>query len=328
MKYILLSDIHANRVALDAVLKRAVSILVNDPDHGVIFLGDLVGYGSMEGALECIQWLRSQTDLSWIPGNHDEWMMHPVGKIHDSALLSLRVQRAYLSQPEHKKDFVWFEEQVTQAITQRPTLLFKEEHFLLCCTHASLVEGSERGSYLYPWISARVENELLRLANKYPGQSICLCYGHTHFPVLAGLYGSSIRFQTIRYGVPVTLPNTQTVINPGSIGQPRDGDPRASFAILDAEARTVTFHRVEYDVEELARQLEADGHFGSRFHRLSWDERDQLKKRTGRLIDPKAAYRELIQRLYGEIIDANLSNYRGVYRKMEGGLKSVNEYDG
>ncbi len=351
MKYILLSDIHANDIALHAVLAYAENMLKSQGEYRYLFLGDAVGYGTTIGALNCIRWLRSHPDVIWIPGNHDEWIAGRSNlSFQGSAVLSLLIQKTYLSRPENKDDFLWFQTQIISAIEERPALMLEDDGLISHFTHASVKDGAERVDYLYPWNRTLIKWNLFSLRQKYPDRPVCLFFGHTHYPLLACLKDDIPVYSSIYYGKPIPLCDGMVAVNPGSVGQPRDGDPRSSFAVLDTKACTITFHRVQYDVEEMVMQLEADGNFESRMHTLSWGERDaiidELKRRKKKLdtselrllsqeqretkakqenkiINAQETYKELISRIRAGNRDANLSLYNGIYRKVDGGLEVV-----
>lgn len=190
------------------------------------------------------------------------------------------------------------------------------------------MEGGERSGYLYPWKPSLIKWDLLRLREKYLDELVCLFYGHTHYPLLSCLQDDQLIYGSIRYGVPIPLCNGLIAVNPGSVGQPRDGDPRSAFVILDTQSRTLTFYRVEYDVDAIVRQLESDGNFNSRsrLYPLSWEERDAILEemnRRGKKETPKDIYAELTGRVRAGNKDSNLSLYQGVYRKVEGGIMTV-----
>jgi diadenosine tetraphosphatase ApaH/serine/threonine PP2A family protein phosphatase len=328
MKYILISDIHANDIALNAVTQ-FVENLGDQSEMRYLFLGDLVGYGTMAGAWNCIRWLRSRSNVDWLPGNHDEWIVNQNdGSFRASALLSLLAQRTYLMQPDRRDDFSWFEKEVHDLIKKQPTFVSQVDGLTFCLTHGTVVDGGERSGYLYPWKPSLIKWDLLRLREKYPTELVSLFFGHTHYPLLSCLQGDQLVYGSIRYGEPIPLCDGMIAVNPGSVGQPRDGDPRSAFAILDTQARTIAFHRVNYDVEAIIRQLESDGNFNSRsrLYPLSWDERDAIlkeMKRRGKDETPNEIYAELISSVRAGNKDCNLSLYQGVYRKVAGGLEAL-----
>jgi len=351
MKYVLFSDIHANDIALYKVVAYVENLLKDQGEYRYLFLGDLVGYGTTTGALKCIRWLRSHSDIDWIPGNHDEWMAHQGNlSFQGSAVISLMIQKAFLSHPEYQDDLSWFQRQVISIIEKQPILSFEQDGLALYFAHACVENGLERVPYLYPWIKSRIKLNSLELRKKSPQKHISLFLGHTHYPMLACLQDKMPVYASIYYGQPISLCGGVVIANPGSVGQPRDGDPRSSFAVLDTEKRTITFHRVEYNIKEMEMGLEADGHFGSSFHVLTWEERDavmdELKrtkkkidtaelrllsreqqgakaKQESKIINAQETYEELITRLWAGNNDANLSLYRGIYRKVEGGLEAI-----
>jgi diadenosine tetraphosphatase ApaH/serine/threonine PP2A family protein phosphatase len=138
-----------------------------------------------------------------------------------------------------------------------------------CFVHAHLIEhyGKTQQSYLFPW-----KHELLGLALRILQQdAYCqnrvteapdqvsgryLCYGHTHIPTLCSLIHTEqvshgVQLRSIYYNTIQPLGSGMVAVNPGSVGQPGDGDPRASYAILDTTACTIEFRRVAYDVERV-----------------------------------------------------------------------------
>ena len=84
------------------------------------------------------------------------------------------------------------------------------------------------------------------------------CAGHTHVPSLFRARSQGPQLGRIQYDAPYPLP-PRAFLNPGSVGQPRDGDPRAAYAVLDLAAGTVTFHRSTYRVEETQRRIRERG---------------------------------------------------------------------
>lgn len=229
MKVLLISDIHANLVALEAVLEDAA----DEPYEAIWCLGDLVGYGPRPN--ECIETLRHQPKpLVCIAGNHD-W----------AALGRIPLEEF---NPDARRACEWTKSRLTHE-NRNYLASLPEAHlegtFLL-------VHGSPRQPIweyiLYPGLAA---------AN-FPHFHTPFCLvGHTHIPII--FEEASIPEETIALAPsldgPVSLAEGRFIVNPGSVGQPRDGDPRASYALLDPEAREICFRRVPYPVERTQEDM-------------------------------------------------------------------------
>jgi diadenosine tetraphosphatase ApaH/serine/threonine PP2A family protein phosphatase len=229
MRYLILSDIHSNLLALEAVLEDAPSGLP------VWCLGDIVGYGPYPN--ECIQRVRG-LEAACVVGNHD-WAA--MGKL-DVRDFNLDAQRSVL----------WTQRQLT------PASLEYLEHLPLRLIEGAftLVHGSPREPIweyiLYP-STARANFEHLSTDH-------CLV-GHTHVPVAFRRVedGQAVETEHLVEGTPLSLERGRLICNPGSVGQPRDGDPRASYAILDLEAATLECRRVTYDIATVQERMERFG---------------------------------------------------------------------
>jgi len=221
MRVAILSDIHANLAALEAVLADARLQGVDSPPW---VLGDIVGYGPDPD--EVIEALRASDALA-VAGNHD---LAAVGALPLAEFNALAAAAAAWTAGVLKPD--------SQKYLQ--ALPLKIEKAATC----TLVHGSPRNpewEYL-THIDGLVEN----LAHfDTPG---CL-YGHTHVPVLVLFDGAEPRVIEYKPGTPLRCDADRFYLNPGSVGQPRDGDRRASYALLDLQAREVEFRRVDYKVE-------------------------------------------------------------------------------
>jgi diadenosine tetraphosphatase ApaH/serine/threonine PP2A family protein phosphatase len=322
MRYVVISDIHANYTALEAV-ERVVHRLKQDGRPTQYrFLGDLVGYGPRADALACIRWLHFDSRIGdrWIPGNHDEWIVRQHDPaFSDRAKVTLTAQRAFLQRPENQYDWAWFQSQVTQALGYEQAeerSLFMENHaaagngrVAISYVHASAMPATRRTSYLYPWKRATLQSDLawLRHQDFVPADAptVCLLCGHSHMPVFARVDQEGFHLMSIKYGKPLPLEGGEVLINPGSVGQPRDGDPRASFAIIDSEAATVEFRRVPYDIPAVVGKLRAD------------------KNEIG--------HHEVYEQLIHILQDGHMRGgryflqYREVYRPPDWDLKAVND---
>ncbi len=229
MRVLIVSDIHANLIALEAVLEDA------KPFDAIWCLGDIVGYGPDPN--DCVTVLR-QHDLDCLAGNHD-WAA--LGK------LNLATFNA-----DARAAVTWTQEMLQPAtrkyLESLPSLL---EHDSFTLAH-----GSPRQpvwEYILDPLVATVN--FLHFDNQF-----CLV-GHTHTPTVFEqvALGSSCRVHFPRYGEPTPLGEARLIINPGSVGQPRDSDPRAAYAILDLEARTWEHRRVEYPIEETQNRMRQQG---------------------------------------------------------------------
>jgi predicted phosphodiesterase len=223
MRCLVISDIHANLAAFDAVLADA-------GEFDLIWcLGDMVGYGPDPN--ECIERLREFPHLC-IAGNHD-WAV--LGRLSLGDF-----------NPDAQRASLWTQQQLTpdnQAYLESlPVSLVEEENF-------TLVHGSPRQPIweyiLYPSVA---KPNFAHFDTHY-------CFvGHTHAPVIFRYQQSenetdSCESIQVAYANPVSLGNDRLIINPGSVGQPRDGDARASYAILDTDNLTLEYRRVYYPMD-------------------------------------------------------------------------------
>ncbi len=221
MRYVIIADIHANLTAFQAVL--------DDIERGggveeVWCLGDVVGYGP--DPHQCIERLR-QCNHVCVAGNHD-WAA--IGKIDTSefnpdAAIACRWTAQQLS-PED-----------VEYLENLPLVIYKEDF--------TLVHGSPREpiwEYLIS-ISSATQNF------SYFQSQFCLV-GHSHVPLVFRYSETGdCSFSQLLTNVGLVLGKSRLIINPGGVGQPRDGDSRASYAIYDSETRLVKLYRVAYDID-------------------------------------------------------------------------------
>jgi predicted phosphodiesterase len=230
MTVLVLSDIHGNLEALDAVLSHARGF------DALWFLGDAVGYGPDPNA--CVERLITLEPAIWLAGNHD-WAA--LDKLDASGF-----------NPDAKRAVDWARDTLDDTVRDR--LLQAEPRVDLPKQQLTLVHGSPRHPIWEYILDASTAME-----NFGHFESRTCFFGHTHVPVVyeEGVDG------TLRHLVdsdePRPLGRTRSLVNPGSVGQPRDGDPRASYAVYDPDARTVTFHRVPYDIASVQEKILAAG---------------------------------------------------------------------
>ena len=230
MRYLLLSDIHSNDEALAAVLAAARRRRF---DH-VVVLGDFVGYGADPNAvLDRLRRLRKP--MTVIRGNHDKFVCGlDDGRLFNPvAFLAARWTAETLS--PRNMEFL-------TALPQGP--LEVEGGFEIC--HGS---PRDEDAYIFSDRDAFVNFQGLR-------SRVCF-FGHSHIPSIFTLEPHGIR-------VEIAGPERETrrledghryLINPGSVGQPRDRNPDAAFAVYDSRTRVVSFERVPYDVEGARRKI-------------------------------------------------------------------------
>jgi predicted phosphodiesterase len=234
MRYLVLSDIHANMEALEPVL--AVSSEV--PYDRLLVLGDLVGYGADPNAV--VARIRALSPYAVIRGNHDK-----VGSGVESAEGFNAVARSAIR---------WTFDALTadnrQWLAALPAGPLRVDDFVTICHGTPYDEDA----YVFDDLDAL---RALHAAD----QSLCL-FGHTHVQLGYALHGDQFTLTTLTDTRPLTVsiaPNSKHLINPGSVGQPRDGDPRAGYARVDTERREVTIYRTPYPVEKAQARILAEG---------------------------------------------------------------------
>ncbi len=233
--YLLLSDIHANFEALNAVLEADGAL--PSPD-AVLVLGDLVGYGP--DPVEVISRIRSMAQpVVILRGNHDRVAagIDPGHDFNDTARAAARWSRERLSQ----EDQAWL-----AMLPKGPLTL----------------EGGEMAAHGSPLDEDQYLHTAgpIRLVFDVVPASMIFC-GHTHLPLAAVLEDGRCTTQALRRPKEelTRRPGQRLLFNPGSVGQPRDGDPRAAFARYDSESGRITFFRVAYDYRPTMRKMKDAG---------------------------------------------------------------------
>jgi diadenosine tetraphosphatase ApaH/serine/threonine PP2A family protein phosphatase len=230
MRILVLADIHANLAALDAVLADAKL-------HGVMdriwVLGDTIGYGPQPD--ECLDRMR-QAGALVVAGNHEKAAIGEldVSIFNPYAAEALTWTAGRLSTPSK------------QYIRGLPVRL--EDHGV------TLVHASPRDP-MWEYIMGRGQ----ALENLRAFSTKGWAAGHTHVPVWLSLDKKRPAGGVAADGSTAQVGASRFYFNPGSVGQPRDGDPRASYAVFNTEERSVAFHRIEYDVEVTQKLMSAAG---------------------------------------------------------------------
>ena len=226
---LIISDVHANAVALEAVLDDA-----SDQFDAVWCLGDLVGYGPAPN--HCVARIKALPGMVCLLGNHDKAALGDV-------------------------DLDIFNPDASEALLWTQRILTSESRSFLGClpsmvqqTDITLAHGSPRDP-VWEYI---VDNYIAFHNFSYFNTSLCLV-GHSHLPLIFSLDGGGCSRYIPSHGETIALRDMRYILNPGSIGQPRDRCPMASYAFLDLEASTWEFRRVPYDVVETQRCMEDHG---------------------------------------------------------------------
>jgi diadenosine tetraphosphatase ApaH/serine/threonine PP2A family protein phosphatase len=219
----LLSDIHANWIALEAVLS---DLAAQDGVEDVICLGDVVGYGPEPD--RCLEHVRSSGWLTLV-GNHDRACTDPtvLGWFNADAAAAVRWTITQLN----SEQLDWL-----RALPERGER-----------AGSQLVHASPRDP-VYEYI---LDSETAEANLRLIGDGLCF-HGHTHVPGVFHVEHGELTHSYLHGCVPVAGP---ALVNPGSVGQPRDGDPDASYGLWDPEASSFEFRRVPYDREVVKRAI-------------------------------------------------------------------------
>jgi len=229
MRYIVVSDIHGNFPALQMVLADA------QPFDAVLCLGDIVGYGPNPN--ECVERLQDFS-LTCIAGNHD-W--GAIGRVD-----------LHIFNSDARQALFWTQHELTPEnrnfISDLPMTIRIEDILL--------AHGSPRDPIWEYLVDARAARENFTMHDFH----IALV-GHTHLPLALAWDEDLNQAQVLLpdWDVPLDLTEQRLIINPGSVGQPRDGNPHASYAILDTDAMTWEPRRVAYAVEITQERMRARG---------------------------------------------------------------------
>lgn len=232
MRVAIVSDIHSNTVALETVLA------VLDYSFDQLWnLGDTIGYGPRPN--ECMNLIKPLSDVL-IAGNHDLACIGKVDLVDFNAdARTANIWNGRQLDPQHRA-----------LLEQLPPLHEVDERFYVA-------HGSPREP-VWEYLLSRAQAE-----ENFPVFTQQVCFiGHSHIPLVFAQRPDGICEdpQLARDGAVIELrPGWRYFINPGSVGQPRDQDPRAAYALLDTDANTVTFHRVEYDISSTQRQMRDAG---------------------------------------------------------------------
>jgi diadenosine tetraphosphatase ApaH/serine/threonine PP2A family protein phosphatase len=230
VRYAILGDIHGNTDALETVLADIDQQRIDK----IICLGDIVGYGAEPAA--CLERIRG-LGCDCIAGNHDWAAIERI---------SIDFFNAYA-----KAAALWTRAQLNddqRAWLAGLPLTRSYEHF--CIAHGTFHQP-EAFNYIQTVFDAQLSFEALRLMGGKIG-----FLGHSHVPV--GFFDSDPITYTLDGEIPVDVGHA-VIINAGSVGQPRDENPKASYAIFDSESRVTNIRRLDYDIDAAATKIRRAG---------------------------------------------------------------------
>jgi predicted phosphodiesterase len=231
MRYLVISDLHANLEALDSVLRASAA----QKYEGVLILGDLVGYGADPNAV--VERIRGLKPAGIVRGNHDK--------------VAASLDDADDFNPMARSAATW----TRQALTKETAAYL---HTLpagpqIVDDVIEISHGSPLDEDLY--VVADLDAIHSLGASRRP---VCL-FGHTHAALCAKLDSRKRLEIEAPHGHPefeiALKDDMKYLINPGSVGQPRDGDSRAAYAIADVDRKTVTLYRVAYPIEVTQKKI-------------------------------------------------------------------------
>jgi diadenosine tetraphosphatase ApaH/serine/threonine PP2A family protein phosphatase len=229
MRIAILSDIHANLHALEATLAATADERVD----AVWCLGDTVGYGPRPN--ECCAAVQAAAELS-LAGNHDLAVIGsiPVDEFNGEAAAAVRWTRAELGE-----DGRAFLATLEPSATRPGVELF----------HGSPLDP------VWDYVLSEASAYLSFRATRSP----LVLVGHSHVALALSYDGGMLAGGLATDGAEIDLASARWLLNPGSVGQPRGGDPRASWLLIDEEAGRATFRRVDYPVHETQSEIRACG---------------------------------------------------------------------
>lgn len=231
MRVAVLSDIHSNIEAFQVVVSD-----LEDRTDSILNLGDLVGYNASPN--ECVE-LARDIGMYSIQGNHDQ------------AACDLSLAKSFNIFAQ--KAILW-----TRSVLSKNNMLSLYSLPVNCrFTYALACHGSPENTHSYIDLPFQARATLKKMKKGFWGKSKICLFGHTH---KRKIWHMDVRGKVAPVEIPldgvIKLNNEDFyLLNPGSVGQPRNGDPRSSYFIFDTEDRTVKFRLVEYDVSSTIKKI-------------------------------------------------------------------------
>ncbi|MEO0288747.1 MAG: metallophosphoesterase family protein [candidate division WOR-3 bacterium] len=226
MKFLIFSDIHSNYDALESVIDFAGKNYQPFPE--VICLGDIIGYGAQPN--ECLEKVFSLTDKVLL-GNHE------CGVIGKTNIRFFNYSA--------KESILWTKKVIKKDLFEK----IKKLDYTLSLQDFKFSHSNLQNPSYWNYITSIYEAEDEFYYEKFK----LLFIGHTHIPVVYKKVFDDVKMiqnETIKIE-----DNSRYIINVGSVGQPRDGDNRASFVVFDKDDMVINFHRVEYDIESAMKKI-------------------------------------------------------------------------
>jgi predicted phosphodiesterase len=244
MRYLVLTDIHANLEALDVCLVDARARTFDQ----VLVLGDLIGYGADPNAV--IDRVRALNPVALVRGNHDKVSSGLESADGFNAIARAAAEWTSTELTEDNRRWI-------ARLPHGPVIV--DADIEIC--HGSPVDEDE-------YIFGQVEARSAFTASTRP---ICL-FGHTHYPAVFEYAKGTLEGTRVAMGLAPELhllPGVKYLINPGSVGQPRDGDPRTAYAIVDVPEARVELVRLDYPVKSAQKKIRLAGLPGPLADRLA-----------------------------------------------------------
>ena len=227
MRYGVIADIHANLEALN----KTIEFLESEKVDQILCLGDVIGYNADPGA--CIKVVREKCQAV-IQGNHERMVL-------GASLYGVRKETLEATE--------WTKNQLSPDELKYIEALPEETKV---GDKILLVHGSPRDKDEYILSTDAIRENVQTLKAQHPDVKVCF-FGHSHYPMVIGAPEVHTRFHETRK---LDLDQSRLyLINPGSVGQPRDTCPLASFAVFDDDKWTVTIHRLPYDIAATQKKI-------------------------------------------------------------------------
>ncbi len=228
MRTAVIADIHANLEALTAVLERMKALKATK----IVCLGDMVGYNANPN--ETLDICRKEKILC-VLGNHDA--------------SASGIEEPEDFNPEARAAVLWTRERLTVENREFLRKLPRERRFRNCFVFHGSIHDTDR--YIL-YRDDAVEN--FNRLGSLPGRVSLGFFGHTHVRTVLSLEADVLAASISSKDLALSS-EKRYLINPGSVGQPRGGDPRAAFLVYDDKNRRITFHNVEYDVRACQEKI-------------------------------------------------------------------------